>query len=181
MWTDGRRLVTQPQSALSWLTLQSYMTADVKKPSCNLWRTNCSLNTEKDHISQINYYQLIAQHHHQTGQLCLWQTCKYMYLIQQKMEINKGMKQIFLRRKKCYSLFLFAQSIYLILVRATALLSVFWNKARIRFFTSELENSNASGPLLSAHLWRGSTDKSANHTHWWKEKYNGKQKPFFQC
>lgn len=72
------------------------------------------------------------------------------------MDVNKGVNHIFLKGKK-------SSSIYLILVRATALLSVFWNKARIRFFTSELENSNASGPLPSTHLGRGITDKSANH------------------
>lgn len=75
----------------------------------------------------------------------------------------------------------FAPSVYLILVRATALLSVFWNKARIRFFTSELENSNASGPLPSAHLRRGITDKSVNRTHRREKQYDGNQAPFFFC
>lgn len=41
---------------------------------------------------------------------------------------------------------------YLILASAAALLSVFWNKARIRLFTSAGENSAARGPFPSAHL-----------------------------
>lgn len=41
---------------------------------------------------------------------------------------------------------------YLILASAAALLSVFWNKARIRLFTSAAENSAARGPFPSAHL-----------------------------
>lgn len=45
-------------------------------------------------------------------------------------------------------------NLYLTLVIARALLSVFWNKARIKLFTSVLVNSNARGPLLSAHLRR---------------------------
>lgn len=43
---------------------------------------------------------------------------------------------------------------YLILASAAALLSVFWNKARIRLFTSAAENSAARGPFPSAHLHR---------------------------
>lgn len=81
--------------------------------------------------------------------------------------MNKD-KDVFLRGKSasaasCWSL---APSIYLILVRATALLSVFWNKARMRLFISELENSNARGPLPSAHLWRGITAITFNA---WKD------------
>lgn len=49
--------------------------------------------------------------------------------------------------------------VYLILVKAAALLSVFWNRARIRLFTSELENSTASGPFPSAHLWKRIPEK----------------------
>ena len=41
---------------------------------------------------------------------------------------------------------------YLILARAAALLSVFWNKARIKAFTSVEENAAARGPFPSAHL-----------------------------
>lgn len=41
---------------------------------------------------------------------------------------------------------------YLILARAAALLSVFWNKARIKAFTSLEENAVARGPFPSAHL-----------------------------
>lgn len=41
---------------------------------------------------------------------------------------------------------------YLILARAAALLSVFWNKARIKAFTSLEENAAAKGPFPSAHL-----------------------------
>ena len=41
---------------------------------------------------------------------------------------------------------------YLILARVAALLSVFWNKARIKAFTSLEENAVAKGPFPSAHL-----------------------------
>lgn len=43
---------------------------------------------------------------------------------------------------------------YLMLAKAAALRSVFWNKARMRVFTSLGENSAARGPLLPAHLRR---------------------------
>jgi len=59
-------------------------------------------------------------------------------------------------------LLLLLLQLYLILVSAAALLSVFWNKARIRFFTSEPENSSASGPLASAHLRRGTQNTQHN-------------------
>lgn len=84
--------------------------------------------------------------------------------------MNKGKESLFSTVEKCCSIllgFFFFPRIYLILAKAAALLSVFWNKARTRFFTSELENSKASGPLLSAHLWRRIRDKSDSHT---KEK-----------
>jgi hypothetical protein len=41
---------------------------------------------------------------------------------------------------------------YLILARAAALLSVFWNKARIKALTSLEGNAVARGPFPSAHL-----------------------------
>ena len=43
---------------------------------------------------------------------------------------------------------------YLILARAKARRSVFWNKARTRLFISGPENSMARGPFPSAHLQR---------------------------
>lgn len=98
----------------------------------NLYRTNCSLRWKKPPPTQINYNQLTPSVAAPLADKWKW--------IQAWV--------VFSSEFKCYS-------VYLILVRATALLSVFWNKARIRFLISELENSIASGPLPSAHLERG--------------------------
>lgn len=138
-------------------------TTDVKKPSCNLCRTNRSLRRKICRLITTS----LDPRDSDSAAIPLWRTVQPTYMdvnILKKME----MKYNFSSEGKVLQSHLwcrFAPSIYLILVRATALLSVFWNKARIRFFTSELENSSASGPLPSAHLWRGSTGESADRAH----------------
>lgn len=158
-------------------TSKLYKRCTVKKPSCNLCETNCSLNAEKNNIPQIDYYQLklpenvklsnlhtrvdvrmlccvkcnhkktLCCHKLQHSRIILTLGIKYyisdcninhpvvyvkgiVYTFNghdREMEMKKDTNHIFRRGKSAIvsSRCSLAASIYLILVRAMALLSVF--------------------------------------------------------